>query len=77
MSLNRVIRQINWGIKVPHLRKMFDSARDVLLQDKILPPEFFLLKNFVFLIFLISSYNIKRAAEIPKIPHSGFLKNTN
>ena len=76
MSLQRVNRQINWGIKVCHLRKKFDSARDLLLKDKILPAEHFI-KNVCLLNFLTSSHNIKRAVEKPKTPHSGFLKSTN
>ena len=36
----------------------------------------FSLKNFVFLIFLTSSHNIKRAFEKPKAPLSGFLKSS-
>ena len=57
MSLQRVNRQINWGIKVCHLRKKFDSARDLLLKDKILPAEVFF-KNFCLLKFfdLLSQY---------------------
>ena len=43
-SLQRVNRQINWGMKVCHLRKKFDSARDLLLKDKILPVEHFIKK---------------------------------
>ena len=42
MSLQRVKRQKNWAIKVCHLRKKFDSARDLLLKDKILPAELFI-----------------------------------
>ena len=74
-SLQRVNRQINWGIKVCHLRKKFDSARDLLLKAKILPAELFI-KN-VCLLKLTSSHNIKRAVEKPKTPHSRFLKSTN
>ena len=44
MSLQRVDRQINWGRKVCLLRKKFDSARDLLLKDKILPAEIFIKK---------------------------------
>ena len=56
-SLQRVNRQINWGIKVCHLRKKFDSARDLLLKDKILPAELFI-KNVCHLKFfdLLSQY---------------------
>ena len=76
MSLQRVNKQINWGIKVCHLHKKFDSARDLLLKDKILPAELSL-KKFVFLNFLTSSHNINRVVEKPKTPLSGFLKSTN
>ena len=57
MSLQRVNRQINWGIKVCHLRKKFDSARDLLLKHKILPAELFI-KNVCLLKFfdLLSEY---------------------
>ena len=66
----------NWGIKVCHLRKKFDSARALLLKGKILPAELFL-KKFVLLNLLTSSHNIKSAVEKPKTPHSGFLESTN
>ena len=57
MSLQRVNRQINWGIKVCHLRKKLDSAREILLKDKVLPAEFFI-KNVCPLKFfdLLSQY---------------------
>ena len=57
MSLQGVNRQINWGIKVCHLRKKFDSARDLLLKDKILSAEHFI-KNVCLLKFfdLLSQY---------------------
>ena len=57
MTRQRVYRQINWGIKVCHLRKKFDSATDLSLQDKILPAEFFI-KNVCLLKFfdLLSQY---------------------
>ena len=57
MSLQRVNRQINWGIKVCHLRKKFDSKRDLLLKDKILPAEFFIKNVFPLKFFdLLSQY---------------------
>ena len=74
--IQRVNRQINWGIKVCHLRKKFDSARDQLLKDKILPEEIFIKKVCLLKIFDLS-HNIKRAVEKPKTPHSGFLKRAN
>ena len=45
MSFQRANRQINWGKSVCHLQKKFDSARDLLLKDKILPAELFIIKN--------------------------------
>ena len=44
MSLQRASRQINWGVNLCHLRKNFDSARDLFLKDKILPAELFIKK---------------------------------
>ena len=46
MSLQRGNRQINWGKKVCHLSKKFDTARDLLLKDKILPAELFIKKSW-------------------------------
>ena len=63
----RVNRQINWGIKVCHLRKKFDSARDLLSKDKFLPADLFI-KNVCFLKFLTSQY--KESSQ--ETPHSGF-----
>ena len=76
MSLQRVNRQINWGIKVCNLCKKFDSARDILLKDKILPAKLFI-KKFVFLNLFTSSHNIKKAVEKSKPPHSAFVESTN
>ena len=56
MSLQRVNKQINWGIKVCHLRKKFDSARDLLLKDKILPAELFIKKVCLLKFFDLSQY---------------------
>ena len=57
MSLQRVNRLINWGIKVCHLRKKFDSARDLLLKDKILPADLFIKKVCLLKLFdLFSQY---------------------
>ena len=42
MSLQRVNSQINWGINDCHLRKKFDSARDLLLKCRILSAELFI-----------------------------------
>ena len=57
MSLQRVNRQKILGIKVCHLRKKFDSARDLLLKDKILPAELFIKNVFLLKFFyLLSQY---------------------
>ena len=57
MSLQRVNKQINWGIKFCHLRKKFDSARDLLLKDKILPAELFIKKVCLLKFFdILSQY---------------------
>ena len=57
MSLQRVNKQINWGIKVCHLRKKFDSAIYLLLKEKILPAELFIKKVCLLKLFdLLSQY---------------------
>ena len=57
MSLQRVNRQINWGIKVCNLRKKVDSARDPLLKDRTLTAEFFFKKVCLLKFFdLLSQY---------------------
>ena len=57
MSLQRVNRRINWGIKVCHLRKKFDSARYLFLRDKILPADLFIQKVCPLKMFdLLSQY---------------------
>ena len=73
-SLQRVNRQINWGIKVCHLRKKFDSARDLLLKDKILPAELFI-KNVCLLKFfdLLSQYKESSRETDQKLQNSPVL----
>ena len=57
MRLHGVNRQINWGIMVCNLRKRFDSARDLLLKDKLLPAEIFIKKVCLLKFFnLLSQY---------------------
>ena len=43
-NLNRLNRQINWGIKVCFLRKKYDKARDLLIQTMTLPAELIIAK---------------------------------
>ena len=38
-AMQRINRQINWGIKVCYLRKKFERSRDLLVKSDILPAE--------------------------------------
>ena len=38
-NINRINRQINWGIKVCYFRQKFDHSIDRLIKDRILPAE--------------------------------------
>ena len=38
-NIQRINRQINWGIKVCYMRRKFDHCRDILLQWHVLPTE--------------------------------------
>ena len=43
-NINRINRQINWGIKVCYFRQKFDHSIDLFLKDHILPAELFISK---------------------------------
>ena len=43
-NINRIKRQINWGIKVCYLRQKFDHSIDLLIKDHILPAELIISK---------------------------------
>ena len=43
-NLNRINRQINWGIRVCYFRQKFDQSIDLLIKDRILPAELFISK---------------------------------
>ena len=43
-NINRINRQINWGIKVCYFHQKFDHSIDLLNKDHILPAEFFISK---------------------------------
>ena len=43
-KINRINRQINWGIKVCYFRQKFDHSIDLILKDRILPAELFISK---------------------------------
>ena len=36
-SIDRISKQINWGIKVGFMKTKYDTAGDLLLENKILP----------------------------------------
>ena len=43
-NLNRINRQINWGIKVCYFRPKYDHSIDLLIKDRILPAELIISK---------------------------------
>ena len=43
-NINRINRQINWGIKVCYFRQKFDHSIDLFIKDPILPAELFISK---------------------------------
>ena len=43
-NIQRINRQINWGIKVCYMRRKFDHCRDILLQSHVLPAEIIISK---------------------------------
>ena len=43
-DIQRLNRQINWGIKVCYMRKKFDRARDLLLRSHLLSAELLIQK---------------------------------
>ena len=43
-NINRINKQINWGIKVCYFCQKFDHSIDLLINDSILPAELFISK---------------------------------
>ena len=43
-NVQRINRQINWGIKVCYMRRKFDTCRDILLKSHVLPAELIISK---------------------------------
>ena len=43
-NINRINRQINWGIKICYFRQKFDHSHDLLIKNRILPAELFISK---------------------------------
>ena len=47
-NIQRIYRQINWGIKVCYMRRNFDRCRDILLKSHVLPAEIIISKFSIF-----------------------------
>ena len=43
-NIQRINRQINWGIKVCYMRRNFSHCRDILLKSHVLPAELIISK---------------------------------
>ena len=43
-NIQRINRQINWGIKLCYMRRKFDHCRDILLKSHVLPAELIISK---------------------------------
>ena len=41
-NINRINRQIKWGIKVCNFRKTFEDSIDLLIKDRVLPAKLFI-----------------------------------
>ena len=50
-GIQRINRQINWGVKVCYMRKKFDHSRDILLKEKLLPAELMITKISLYKMF--------------------------
>ena len=50
-GIQRINRQINWGVKVCYMRKKFDHSRDILLKEKLLPAELMITKISIYKMF--------------------------
>ena len=46
-NVQRINRQINWGIKVCYMRRKFDHCRDILLKSHVLPAELIISKFII------------------------------
>ena len=69
-SIDRINKQINWGIKVCFMKTKYDTARDLLLETKILPAELQITR-----VSLNRFFNILQQTRNRSNKHFRFLEN--
>ena len=69
-SIDRINKQINWGIKVCFMKTKYDTARDLLLETKILPAELQITR-----VSLNRFFNILQQTRNRPNKHFRFLEN--
>ena len=69
-SIDRIKKQINWGIKVCFMKTKYDTARDLLLETKILPAELQMTR-----VSLNSFFNILQQTRNRSNKHFRILEN--
>ena len=69
-SIDRINKQINWGIKVCFMKTKYDTARDLLLETKILPAELQITR-----VSLNRFFNILQQTRNCSNKHFRFLEN--
>ena len=69
-SIDRINKQINWGIKVCFMKTKYDTARDLLLETKILPAELQITR-----VSLNRFFNILQQTRNRSNKHLRFLEN--
>ena len=69
-SIDRINKQINWGIKVCFMKTKYDTARDLLLETKILPAELQITR-----VSLNRFFNILQQTRNRSKKHFRFLEN--
>ena len=69
-SIDRINKQINWGIKVCFMKTKYDTARDLLLETKILPAQLQITR-----VSLNRFFNILQQTRNRSNKHFRFLEN--
>ena len=69
-SIDRINKQINWGIKVCFMKTKYDTVRDLLLDTKILPAELQITRMSLYRFF-----NILQQTRNHSNRHFRFLEN--
>ena len=69
-SIDRIKKQINWGIKVCFMKTKYDTVRDLLLETKILPAELQITR-----VSLNRFFNILQQTRNRSNKHFRFLEN--